>query len=99
MTEALRLLNLTEEICRDIQVPSQKTSQSPLFPSEFGIISSETAQSSCKEGGPTCTMGISRPATYVQTAPRQTILICYVGEHESAHQVSGVGPKRLLLFG
>jgi hypothetical protein len=53
MTEALRLLNLAEQICRDIQVPFQKTNQPPLFPSEFGIISSETKQSSCKEGGPT----------------------------------------------
>jgi hypothetical protein len=44
-------------------------------------------------------MGIPQSANYVQTAPQQTILICYVGEHESAHQVSGVGPKDFCCLG
>jgi hypothetical protein len=90
LTEALRLLEIAEQFHKDTRVSAQKPSESPLFLSDFSVTSSGSGHLSDNEVTPTYSVGVIQSVNRVQTVPQPTILVCCVGEHESACQVSNV---------
>jgi hypothetical protein len=53
LTEALRLLEIAEQFHKNTRVLAWKPSKSPLFPSDFGVTSSESGHLSGNEVSPT----------------------------------------------
>ena len=98
LTEALRLLETAEQFHKDSRVPVQKPSELPVSLSDFGDTNSESGHFSGGEVSPTYSADIIYSVNHEQTMPQSTILVCFVGEHESAHQVSNVVSEDVLHY-